>query len=80
MIDNYYHGMTWVPVDKRMPEPAYPDKYLTLLLCLNSRTFVCGGIQDGKFWLDGKELDNVTHWQYIPITPERGGIVEGDNQ
>lgn len=29
MIDNYYHGMPWVPVEKRMPEPMYPEKYLT---------------------------------------------------
>ncbi|EMB3264473.1 MULTISPECIES: hypothetical protein [Klebsiella/Raoultella group] len=76
MIDNYYHGMTWVPVAKRMPEPLFPEKYLTLLLCLNNRTFVCGGFDEGKFWLDGQEIDNVTHWQYVPLTPDRGGLVE----
>ncbi|WP_413081353.1 DUF551 domain-containing protein [Yersinia alsatica] len=68
--------MTWVSIEKRMPEPMYPEKYLPLLLCLNERTFVCGGVHEGKFWLDGCELDNVTHWQYVPLTPERGGLVE----
>lgn len=76
MTDNYSRGLTWVSVEKRMPEPLYPEKFLPLLLCLNARTYVPGGVQDGKFWLDGRELDNVTHWQYIPLTPERGGEVE----
>lgn len=76
MSDNYYHGMTWVPVEKRMPDPIIPEKYLTLLLCLNGRTFVCGGYEEDKFWLDGNELGNVTHWQYVPLPPERGGLVE----
>lgn len=76
MSDNYYHGMTWVSVEKRMPDPIFPEKYLTLLLCLNGRTFVCGGYEEGKFWLEGTELDNVTHWQYVPLPPDRGGLVE----
>lgn len=77
MSDNYYHGMPWISVEKRMPEPMYKEKYLELLLCLNGRSFTSGGIQDGIFWDGvGNELKNVTHWQYVPLTPERGGLVE----
>lgn len=58
----------WIPIKERAPGDSY--HYLPLNLLLNCRTPVQGGWQDGVFWLDGVEINNVTHWMPLPAAPQ----------
>lgn len=60
----------WIPVSERMPEQRWSNRYLPLNLLLNGRTVVQGGFDDGRFWLDGVRIDNVTAWQPLPDAPK----------
>ncbi|HEY4436059.1 MAG TPA: DUF551 domain-containing protein [Lelliottia sp.] len=59
----------WIPVEDRLPVDSY--HYFPLNLLLNGRTPVQGGWQDGVFWLDGVEINNVTHWMSLPAAPQQ---------
>jgi hypothetical protein len=60
----------WIPVSERMPEWKSDYRYIPLNLLLNGRTVVQGGFDDGRFWLDGVRISNVTAWQPLPDAPK----------
>ena len=67
-LQEYRKEYRWIPITERLPGEGY--HYLPLNLLLNGRTRVQGGWQDGLFWLDGVEVDNVTAWMPLPAAPE----------
>lgn len=60
----------WVKCSDRMPKQKQTNRYISLNLVINNRTVVQGGFDDGRFWLDGREISGVTHWMPLPSAPE----------
>lgn len=60
----------WIKCSERIPVQTQSNRYIALNLVLNGRTVVQGGFDDGRFWCDGVEINNVTHWMPLPEPPE----------
>lgn len=61
----------WIKCSDRIPIQKQTNRYISLNLVINNRTVVQGGFDDGRFWLDGREISGVTHWMPLPAAPEK---------
>lgn len=60
----------WIKCSERKPVQYQSNRYVPLTLLLNERTVAQGGFDDGRFWIDGVVVNNVTRWQPLPSPPE----------
>jgi hypothetical protein len=70
ILDKLDKGDEWVSVKDK---PKGITRYIQLTLLLNNRTVTQGGFDDGRFWIDGCEVFNVTAYQFLPQPPQQSG-------
>ena len=60
----------WVSVEDRLPIQKQSNRGVKVLVTLNHRTVTDAIFDDGKFYIGGIILLNVTDWQPLPQPPQ----------
>ena len=76
-IERLREAQRWIPVGERLPTEDERRENDTrelkpLLVCMKGTKYPFRAFCDGKFWGDGWDKIDVTHWMELPAAPEEG--------